>query len=72
MKGERLTVWLICLLLVFSVPWYFPAGSGRPLVFGFPLWCLVSLGCDAAIALLVVWRLPRLWDDGDAADPERS
>jgi hypothetical protein len=51
------------LLLVFSVPWYFPAGNGEPLVLGFPLWCFVSLGCYIGLALLTVWRVDRLWDD---------
>lgn len=54
---------LYALLLVFSVPWYFPAGSGEPLVLGFPLWCFVSLCCYVGVALLTIWCIDRLWDD---------
>jgi hypothetical protein len=60
-RGEGRTALLVGALLVLSVPWYFPAGDGSPFVFGFPLWALVSLGCYAAIAALVAWRLPRIW-----------
>lgn len=63
MGGVRSTWMLYVLLLTFSVPWYFPAGSGEPLVLGFPLWCFVSLCCYVGVALLTVWRLDRLWDD---------
>ena len=59
-------------LFVPSIPWYFPAGSGRPLVLGFPLWCLVSLACYVLIALLTIWRTEALWtaaSSGDAEDP---
>jgi hypothetical protein len=55
------------------VPWYFPAGDGRPFIYGVPLWCVVSLACYAAIAAIVAVLIPRLWDEGVAentADPE--
>lgn len=70
MNADRVTVLAVCVLLVLSVPWYFPAGSGTPLVFGFPLWGFVSLACYAAIAFLVVWRLPRLWGNAVRAADE--
>lgn len=50
------------LLFAFSVPWYFPAGSGEPFVLGFPLWCFVSLCCYVGVALLTIWRIDRLWE----------
>jgi hypothetical protein len=57
-------VWVLyALLLVLSVPWYFPVGNGEPLVFGFPLWCFVSLCCYVGVALLTIWRLDHLWED---------
>ena len=59
---------LIVVLLVLSVPWYFPAGDGRPFVFSVPLWCFVSLGCYVAIAAIVAARLPRLWDETNAEE----
>lgn len=62
-RSVRRTWVLYGLLLVLSVPWYFPAGSGEPLVLGFPLWCFVSLCCYLGVAALTVLRIGRLWDD---------
>lgn len=63
-RGVRATwVAYVCLLLL-SIPWYFPAGSGAPLVFGFPLWCFVALAAYTLAALLTVWRLDALWEAG--------
>lgn len=61
--GARSTWVIYALLIALSIPWYFPAGSGEPLVFGFPLWCFVSLCCYVGVALLTIRRLDRLWDD---------
>ncbi len=59
----RKTTWAAYVVLLgLSIPWYFPAGSGEPLVFGFPLWCLASLVCYVLVALLTVWRLDALWE----------
>ena len=60
---SRVLPWVIVILLVFSVPWYFPAGDGGPFVWGVPLWCFVSFACCCAIALIVAIRLPALWDE---------
>ncbi len=62
---SRFEVRLILVLLVLSVPWYFPAGDGGPFIGGMPLWFLVSFACYSAIAGIVALRLPRFWDDGD-------
>lgn len=63
-KAGRIATWVAyVVLLVLSVPWYFPAGSGRPIVFGFPLWCFVSLACYVLVAALTVWRMDALWTD---------
>ena len=70
MRGETGTALIVCVLLVLSVPWYFPAGDGAPFVLGFPLWGLVSLSCYAAIAVLVAWRLPRIWQSSGSGDTE--
>lgn len=60
---SRLLAWTIVVLLILSVPWYFPAGDGSPFVFGVPLWCFVSFSCCSAIAAIVAVALPRLWDE---------
>ncbi len=66
---SRRVGWAIVVLLVLSVPWYFPAGDGSPFVFGVPLWCFVSFGCCTGIASIVVAFLPVLWDE--VADEEQ-
>jgi hypothetical protein len=66
--GGRRTWLAYVLLFALSIPWYFPAGSGRPLVLGFPLWCLVSLVCYVLVALLTVRRIERLWEEQEPGD----
>ena len=66
--GVRATWGAYVLLLVLSVPWYFPTGSAEPIVLGFPLWCFVSLTCYVLVAVLTVWRLDALWRDQTADD----
>jgi hypothetical protein len=61
-RGVRGTWVAYAALLLLSIPWYFPAGSGEPLVLGFPLWCLVALLSYVVVALLTVWRLDALWE----------
>ena len=65
----RPLAWVIVALLVLSVPWYFPAGDGSPFILGVPLWCFVSFSCCSAIAAIVVFALPALWDEDGAEGP---
>jgi hypothetical protein len=61
-RGGEAGIWgAYVALFALSVPWYFPAGSGEPLVLGLPLWCFVSLACYAGVAVLTAWRLDVLW-----------
>jgi len=48
-------------LFALSIPWYLPSGYGERLVHGFPVWCLVSLGCYVAAALLTVLKIDVVW-----------
>lgn len=59
--GARATWIAYLLLLALSIPWYFPEGSAEPIVFGMPLWCVISLSCYIAAAALTIWRLDALW-----------
>jgi len=66
-------IWLAYLaLLILSIPWYWPAVSGDWLVFGVPLWALVSLLCYVAAAILTVFTIDKLWyaQVGDDVDGE--
>lgn len=69
--SARATWTAYVVLLALSIPWYFPQGTGEPLVFGFPIWCLVSLACYTAAALLTVLRLDAVWQAQEAAVRER-
>ena len=48
-------------LFAASIPWYIPQGVAETLIMGFPLWCLMALGCYGAIAALTVWRMAAMW-----------
>lgn len=65
-------LWLIYLvLLVLSVPWYWPAASGSVLVFGIPIWALVSLLCFLIGAIVTALVIQRVWQvelDAQAED----
>lgn len=56
-------------LLVVSVPWYWPADSGTALVLGVPLWAAVSLGCYLAAAVLTALTIDTLWSAQVGDDP---
>lgn len=64
-------IWfLYAILLVLSVPWYWPRGSAEWLVLGVPIWAAVSIACYVAAALLTATTIDVLWraqvgDDGD-------
>jgi len=64
-------IWTLYLvLLVLSVPWYWPASSGEIIVLGWPLWAAVSLACYLAAAVLTVCTIDRLWFAQAGADRE--
>jgi hypothetical protein len=48
-------------LFALSIPWYFPNGGGEPLVWGFPLWGLISLLCYVGVAALTIWKIGAVW-----------
>ena len=64
---QRVVAVAIVSLLCLSVPWYFPAGDGRPFVLGLPLWFIVSFSSYVAIAAIVVVTMPLIWDDGESS-----
>ena len=55
--------WVYLVLYAIAVPWYWPAGYRGPLVLGFPLWVLVSLGAAAGLAVLTAWVIYRFWEE---------
>lgn len=55
------------LLFAVSIPWYLPSGYGEGLIAGFPLWCLLSLGCYLAAAALTVATIDSVWSAGSGS-----
>jgi len=53
-------IWIVIVtLFVFAAPWYLPSGLQTPVVWGLPLWCLVSVILSLFISIFgsVVLRL---------------
>ncbi len=58
-------IWTVYdVLLVLSIPWYWPVGQGGTLLLGFPLWAVVSLGCYLGAAVFTVFAIGPLWRSG--------
>ncbi len=57
---------LLALLLILSVPWYWPKEVVRPFVFGFPAWVIASLGFSTLFAAGVAWTIHKHWKDADS------
>jgi hypothetical protein len=55
----------IAVLYIASVPWYRTAGAEPSLIFGFPDWVAVAVGCYAGVAVLnaVAWMLTDIRDE---------
>jgi multidrug efflux pump subunit AcrB len=59
------------IILVFSVPWYFPAGSIYPIILGFPYWAAVCVVMSMVISGFLTymmtnyWNMESLLEDGD-------
>ena len=63
-------IWLVYLLLyAVAIPWYWPKGYQGPLVSGFPLWVVVSLGSMLLLAIWTAWVIHRFWrSSGEGID----
>jgi hypothetical protein len=64
MKGRVRSALLLAIgvLYAISIPWYRPSGEPASLVFGFPDWVTVAVGCYAAAAVLnaAAWLLTEI------------
>ncbi len=52
-------VWL--LLILFSVPWYFPSGTYEPVVAGLPLWVLTIMIVSVLYAIFITVSAHKFW-----------
>lgn len=54
--------WIIWLLLIlFSVPWYFPLNAYEPIVAGLPLWVLAVIVVSMLYAVFITVSAHKLW-----------
>lgn len=57
-------IWGVYLLLyVVAIPWYWPDGYRGPLVAGFPLWVVVTLGSALLLAGWTAWVIFHYWEE---------
>mgnify|MGYP003657338924 CR=1 FL=1 len=56
-------------LFVVAVPWYWTEGYGE-ILFGFPVWAVVSVGASALISCFTAWLFLFYWPE--AGEEERS
>lgn len=61
---NRTWTWIVLLiLLVLSIPWYWPEDRIRPFIVGMPLWAFVSLVTSLLFAAVTAWVILRGWKD---------
>ena len=63
MSYLRWKIWLLYgLILAIGIPWYWPEGD-TTLLFGMPVWVVVSIGASVLLALLTAWLFSHPWPD---------
>lgn len=73
-KKEPIKNWKMWIVLVilfaFCVPWYFPAGTYEPIIFGVPYWVLAVLGASVAVSIALTYILKNCWQMTDEEEDE--
>lgn len=55
-------LWVIFgLIFLAGVPWYLPAGSYKPLIWGIPYWVWIVFSASLALSLFLTYVLKREW-----------
>ncbi len=55
-------VWLgFILIYLLAVPWYFPTGSWKPLIMGFPYWGFAVLIATLALSIYYAYVVLYRW-----------
>jgi len=64
-------VWIGFIILFALInPWYFPAGSWSPLLFGIPYWALIILVASLSLSIFITWVVMTQWETGADEDEE--
>ncbi|RNL84148.1 hypothetical protein [Halostreptopolyspora alba] len=62
-------IWVVlAAIILVSVPWYWPPETIHPIVFGLPLWSLVTLAGSVVLCGFLSWVCRTQWetpDDGE-------
>ncbi|UJL45711.1 hypothetical protein KFZ58_15160 [Virgibacillus sp. NKC19-16] len=71
-KSKKL--WIVLgILFLLSFPWYLPAGSYEPLIYGIPYWAWIVLIVSIAISATLTFAIKNLWiTDEDDSDGEEN
>ena len=56
---------LVLIILVISVPWYWPEGTVGKKVMGLPFWFWITIGCSVAISCVTAMMALLFWDDDE-------
>ncbi|QVQ53989.1 hypothetical protein J4H86_09930 [Spiractinospora alimapuensis] len=68
---RRPWLWVVLvLILLVSVPWYWPAGTLEPVVLGLPLWAWTTLAGSVALCGYLSWLCATQWPDADEEDTD--
>lgn len=59
---KNVKIWIVLgLIFLLCVPWYFPQGSYKPLIFGIPYWALFIIAVSIALSAFLTYVLKYEW-----------
>lgn len=59
---KNVKIWIVLgLIFLLCVPWYFPQGSYKPLIFGIPYWALFIIAASIALSAFLTYVLKYEW-----------
>jgi len=62
-------IWIIfSVLFILSVPWYFPVGTYKPIIFGVPYWGWLILLVSVGFSITISYTITKLWRSNEAED----
>ncbi|MFC2949059.1 hypothetical protein [Virgibacillus sediminis] len=75
-KKEPIRYWKIWVVLfslfILSVPWYLPAGTYEPLIFGIPYWAYIIMGVSLLISITLTYVLNHFWEMTEEEEEEEK
>ncbi|WP_085524343.1 hypothetical protein [Tuberibacillus sp. Marseille-P3662] len=60
---KQVKSWVILgIIIILSVPWYFPTGSYEPLFFGVPYWAFIVIGVSFILSAFINYVIKYQWN----------